>query len=99
MGLIVDTIDSLPIGLSSASLLLSFKIMSKIQQYLMEDDSIFCFLKNLSIYIFLHMFFQWFLYSVYRNEFYNFRYVLISVCKDIFYSFCIYPLCKSLKNV
>ncbi|MDR2778418.1 MAG: hypothetical protein LBB13_02855 [Rickettsiales bacterium] len=99
MGLIVDTADALPIGLSSASLLLSFKILSKIQQYLIENDSVISFLRNMSMYVFLHMFLQWFLYSIYRNEFYNFGYVIGSVCKDIIYGFLLYPLCKNLKNV
>ncbi|MDR2777763.1 MAG: hypothetical protein LBB24_03265 [Rickettsiales bacterium] len=98
-GLIVDTMSFLPLGLSSVSFLVSFKIMSKIRQYSIESESPIYFLSNISLYMFLYLFLQWFTYSIYRNNFYPFMYVVTNMLKNMFYSFLTYPLWKKYKNV
>ncbi|MDR3078459.1 MAG: hypothetical protein LBU15_00255 [Rickettsiales bacterium] len=98
-GLIVDTMSFLPLGLSSLSLIISFEIMSKIRQYSMESESISYFLGNITLFLFLYLLIQWFLYSIYRNDFYPFAYLPLAMVKNVFYSLLTYPLWKKYKNV
>ncbi|MDR2777521.1 MAG: hypothetical protein LBB24_01985 [Rickettsiales bacterium] len=98
-GLIVDTVGFLPMGLSSVSFLVSFKIMSKVRQYSIESDSMVYFLSNILFYMFLFMFLQWLIYSVSRNDFHPFLYLIIAMFKNTLFSVLTYPLWKKYKNV
>ncbi|MDR1495292.1 MAG: hypothetical protein LBI29_04665 [Rickettsiales bacterium] len=98
-GLIIDTVSFLPLGLSSLSLLASFKIMSKLRQYSIESESMLYFLENMALFMFLYMFIQWFTYSFYRNAFHPITYLVVAMFKNLFYSLLVYPLWKKYKNV
>lgn len=97
-GLIIDTIEHLPLGVSSLALLLSNKIVQQFRMYFLNDNSLFYFVRDVSIFLFFYLLFAWFIISFYKSSFYPMSIILATWLKDILASYFIYFIYKKLKN-
>jgi cell shape-determining protein MreD len=98
-GFMVDVVNFFPLGLTALDLLLSFKILAKAQQYLMDGENWIHFARDLSMYLFVCMFLRWFLYSLSINNFYHFSHNIMAFSKNMVYGLLLYPFFRNLKNV
>lgn len=84
-GAIIDTYTFMPIGLTSLTLLMAYKITNLIKMFLVNDDFIIFFIRDCFVFIFLFFIIKWFLFSYYMENFYSFKYVFWDIVKNIFY--------------
>lgn len=99
-GLIIDTFNFLPLCLTSLTLLLVYKIVKFLKTYFIQENYTIYFIRDNVIFMLLYFILQWFFLSFYENNFFSFKYVFISIIKNIVYSILIYLLYKKLtKNV
>jgi hypothetical protein len=102
LGLLLDTVDFLPFGLSGLVLTNSlgfFRLLIHLQQYSAIDSSIYGFTLKVSIFFCLYFSIQWLFYSIYKNNFYNFSYILGSIGGSICGSLLLYPIYNHHRNV
>lgn len=97
-GIVIDTYTFMPIGLTSTSLLLSYKLVNIVRSFLITNDHIIYFIRDCIIFIFSLYTIKWFLFSYYKENFYLFRYIILNIIKDIFYCVLIYLLYKKFKE-
>ncbi|MBR2141483.1 MAG: hypothetical protein IJ853_03950 [Rickettsiales bacterium] len=84
-GMILDTYTFMPIGLSSFSLLITYKVVSIIRSFLSNGYYVLSFARDCSMFIFLFFTLKWFIFSYYNEVFYNFGYVFFNTVKNTLY--------------
>ena len=98
LGLVFDIINSLPIGLTSLSWLLSVKILLNLRDYFLIDESVQYFSRDIFIFIFLQYFFQYILFSYFQNLFYPFGLTILSFFYNIIFYIVLYIIYIKIKN-
>lgn len=93
-GLIIDILSDTPLGLSSACLLISCRLTEILRSYMMKDENLSYFIRDLSIYLILCYISKWFILSYYKNIIYPIKPIIFIYIKDIICSIMIYFLCK-----
>lgn len=95
-GIVIDTFNFLPLGLTSLTLLLVYKIMNWLRNYFMVENHFICFFRDNTLFLVLYFCLQWFIYSFYETNFFSFRLVFINVIKNIIFSNLLYLLHKKI---
>lgn len=99
-GLIIDTLGDTPLGLSSISLLISYKVTEILKSYMIKDQNLPYFIRDLSIYLILYSTSKWFIFSYYKNILFPIKPIIYIYIKNIICGIMIYFLCKKIiKNV
>ncbi len=99
-GLIIDTFNFLPLGLSSISLLFTYKIIELLRNYFIVDDHFIYFLRDSSLFSSVYFITQWFVFSFYESNFFSFKFTFYNIIKNIVFSNLLYLIYKKyLKNV
>lgn len=99
-GLIIDTFNFLPLGLSSISLLFSYKIIKLLRNYFIVGDHFIYFLRDSSLFISMYLIIQWFIFSFYNNNFFPFGCIVFNIIKNIIFSNLLYLIYKKyIKDV
>ncbi len=99
-GLIIDTFNFLPLGLSSISLLFTYKIIELLRNYFIVDDHFIYFLRDSSLFSSVYFITQWFTFSFYESNFFSFKFTFYNIIKNIVFSNLLYLIYKKyLKNV
>lgn len=99
-GLVIDAYTYMPIGLSSFSLLLAYKLTEIERMFLFTDENNISFIRDCFVFMFLFYVVKWFLFSFYMENFYLFRYVFFDIIKNLFVCILIRILyTKFRKNV
>lgn len=97
-GLIIDNINSLPLGLSSLSLLLSIKLSDQFRKYFLDDDTLFYFVRDVGFFLFFYILFEWFIISFYENSFYPINIGFNAWLRDMLASYFVYFLYNKFRN-
>lgn len=97
-GLIIDTFRFLPLGLTSLTLLLVYKLMEISRNYFMVEDRFIYFLRDSAMFVVLFFVIQWFIFSLFKTNFFSFGYVFLSILKNIFFSSLLYLVYKKYFN-
>ncbi len=99
-GLIIDTFNFLPLGLSSISLLFTYKMIELLRNYFIVDDHFIYFLRDSSLFASIYFITQWFIFSFYENNFFSFKFTFFNIIKNIIFSNLLYLIYKKyLENV
>ena len=99
-GIIIDTFNFLPLGLSSLSLLISYKIIYWLRNYFILENHFIYFFRDNTLFITVYFCLQWFIFSFYNTNFFPFQGVFINIVKNIIFSNLLYLIYKKLfRNV
>ncbi|MDR1499347.1 MAG: hypothetical protein LBS34_03615 [Rickettsiales bacterium] len=100
-GLIIDTFDFLPLGMTSLVLLLSYEMIKTLKFYSINDDYLMYFLRDNIVFMLSFFILQWFFLSFYKNDFLTFGVVATNIVKNVIYSTLFYLFYKKFfeKNV
>lgn len=93
-GLVIDVLSYTPLGLSSLSLLLAHKITKILNSYMMKDNSLFYFVRDVSMFFALYLLFRWFIFCYCSGVSFPFRFVLIDYGKNLLLSLLFYLVCS-----
>lgn len=93
-GIIIDTFRFLPVGLTSLTLLIVYKIVEVSRNYFMVEDQFVYFLRDNTLFVVLFFILQWFIFSLFKTNFFSFGYVFLNIIKNIFFSGLLYLVYK-----
>ena len=86
-GFILDTFTFLPVGVSSLTLLITYKLYFIARSFTFNvDNDIFCNLRDLFIFYFIFFISRWFILSIYNTNFLSIFEILKLIFKNVFYS-------------
>jgi hypothetical protein len=85
LGLILDTFNFLPLGISGLSLLLTYKILNFVSKVLFAKNSLLFFAINNLVFLTLHFMLTWFLLSLYQSKFVTITPVFLTIVKNALY--------------
>lgn len=86
LGIFFDTLNLLPIGLTSFCWLISYKIISSLMNYFLDNKSIASNLRNFVIFMIISYLLKIFIMYFIFNTNYSFSYFFISIIVNSFYA-------------
>jgi hypothetical protein len=85
LGLIIDTFNFLPLGLSELSLLLGYKVTNLTEYIFFKKDSFLFLAINNLVFLSFYFIFTWFFLSLYQNNFIPMVPMFLIIIKNVIY--------------